>query len=57
MALLIGLAVLVLDVIAILDILKSGKDLEKKILWIVVILMLPFLGMLIYFLVNKKALA
>jgi len=55
MGLLIGMAILVLDVVAIVDIVKSGKDTEKKMLWTVVILLLPFLGMLVYFLTGKSA--
>ena len=54
MGALISLAILVLDIVAIADIIKSWKDSEKKFLWIVIILLLPFLGMLLYFLVGKK---
>jgi len=48
-----GLVVLVLDIIAIVDCLKSNADVVKKLLWILVILLLPFLGMLLYFLVGR----
>ena len=41
---LISLAVLILDVIVILDILKSNKDMEKKILWIIAVIFLPLIG-------------
>ena len=51
---LIGLVVLVLDIIAILDVLKSGADGGKKALWIVLIILLPFIGMILYFLLGKK---
>lgn len=54
MGLLVAAAILALDVVAIVDILKSGKDAEKKVLWAVVIVLLPFLGMLVYFLAGKK---
>ena len=50
----LGLVVLVLDVIAILDCLKSGMDTGKKTLWIVLIIVLPVLGMILYYLVGKK---
>ena len=47
------MVVLVLDIIAIVDCLKSNADVVKKLLWILVILLLPFLGMLLYFLVGR----
>ena len=51
---LIGLIVLVLDVVAILDAAKSSMDKGKKTLWIVLILVLPVVGMVLYFLIGKK---
>ena len=51
---LVAVAVMVLDIVAIVDILKSGKDTEKKALWTVAILLLPVLGMLVYFVAGKK---
>ncbi len=51
---LIGLVVLVLDVIAILDVMKSASDTTKKALWIVLILLLPVVGLILYYLVGKK---
>jgi hypothetical protein len=50
----IGLLVLVLDIIAIVDALKSPMDTGKKALWIVLILLLPVIGMMLYFLIGKK---
>ena len=41
---LLYLAVLVIDVIVVLDILKSNKDTEKKMLWIMAVILLPILG-------------
>jgi len=54
MSALIGLIVLVLDIIAIVDLLKSAKDTAKKVLWIILILILPVIGMVLYFLLGKK---
>ncbi|HXI84971.1 MAG TPA: PLDc N-terminal domain-containing protein [Verrucomicrobiae bacterium] len=48
-----GLVVLILDIIAIVDCLKSNADVVKKLLWILVILLLPLLGMLLYFLLAR----
>jgi hypothetical protein len=50
---LFGLVVLVLDIIAIVDCLKSNADTVKKLLWILLILFLPLIGMLLYFLVGR----
>ena len=50
----LGLVVLVLDVIAIIDVLKSSMATEKKVLWIILILVLPFVGMMFFFLIGKK---
>ena len=51
---LISLVVLVLDIIAILDAVKSSLDTGKKVLWVIVILVLPIIGMVLYFLIGKK---
>ena len=51
---LLGLVILILDVIAILDVVKSSMDTGKKVLWIVLVLVLPIIGMVVYFLVGKK---
>ncbi|MDO8489740.1 MAG: PLDc N-terminal domain-containing protein [Candidatus Omnitrophota bacterium] len=50
----LGLLILVLDIIAILDVLKSSMDTGKKALWIILILILPVVGMVLYFLIGKK---
>lgn len=54
MSALLGLVILVADIIAILDCLKSNKETGHKILWIVLILILPIVGMILYFLIGKK---
>ncbi len=50
---LIGLVVLILDIIAIVDAVKSSLDTGKKVLWIVLVLILPVIGMVLYFLVGR----
>ena len=50
----LGLIVLVLDIIAILDVLKSSMDTGKKALWVILILILPVVGMALYFLIGKR---
>ena len=51
---LLGLIVLVLDIIAIIDAIKHQPDTGKKILWIVLVLLFPILGVVLYFLIGKK---
>jgi heme/copper-type cytochrome/quinol oxidase subunit 2 len=43
-----------LDIIAIVDVLKSSMDSEKKALWIILVILLPVVGMALYFLLGKK---
>lgn len=49
-----GFLILVLDIVAIVDCLQSSLDTGKKLLWILLIVVLPLLGMLLYFLLAKK---
>lgn len=51
---LISILILVIDIIVILDILKSTKDSEKKILWIIAVIFLPLLGPILWYVVGKK---
>ncbi|MDD2679314.1 MAG: PLDc N-terminal domain-containing protein [Candidatus Omnitrophica bacterium] len=54
MGTLLGLVVLVLDIVAIVDLMKSAKETGKKILWVILILILPLIGMILYFLLGRK---
>ena len=51
---LIGLVVLILDIVAILDIVKSSLNSGKKVLWVVLVVLLPFIGMVHYLVIGKK---
>ena len=51
---LLGLVILVLDIIAIVDAVKSSMDTGKKVLWIILILVLPVVGLILYFVLGKK---
>jgi hypothetical protein len=51
----IGLLVLVLDIVAIVSLLGGSASVEHKLLWTVVILLLPVLGMLLYFLLGRSS--
>jgi len=48
----LGLIVLVLDVFAILKIAQSSATTGGKALWIVIVLILPILGLIIWFLAG-----
>ena len=54
MSSLVGLLVLVLDVVAIVDGVKSAAPSNQKALWVILILVLPVIGMVLYFLIGKK---
>jgi hypothetical protein len=49
-----GFLLLIINVLCILDILKNVADTERKLLWIVVVLLLPFAGALVYFGISRK---
>ena len=51
---LLSLVILVLDIIAIVDIVKSSVDTGKKVLWVLLVLVLPVIGMILYFVIGKK---
>nr|WP_323373163.1 PLDc N-terminal domain-containing protein [Marinicella gelatinilytica] len=50
----IGLIILILDIIAIVEILSSGKSAGEKLLWVLVILFLPLIGLILYYLLGRK---
>ncbi|NJN42265.1 MAG: PLDc_N domain-containing protein [Flammeovirgaceae bacterium] len=47
--------VLVVDIYFIYEIIKSNKDSNSKLLWILAILFLPLLGPILYLLFGKKS--
>jgi hypothetical protein len=47
--------VLILDIWAIVNIFKSGLSVGLTVIWILVILILPFLGFILWFLFGPKA--
>lgn len=51
---LISLIILIIDIVVILDIIRSDKDMEKKVLWIIAVIFLPVLGPILYYVVGKK---
>lgn len=41
--------------IAAFEILNSGKSLGQKVLWLLVIFLLPLIGLILYFFLGRKA--
>jgi hypothetical protein len=52
---LIGVVVLLLDIYAIVSVLLGSSSVLRKIMWIAVILLLPLIGMLLYFLIGRSS--
>lgn len=50
-----GLLILALDIWAIINVAQSRSDLGVKVAWIVVILILPLLGLIAWFLFGPKS--
>ena len=51
---LIGLIILALDIWAIINALKSGAETGMKILWVLLILLLPVLGLIIWAIAGPR---
>lgn len=51
---LIGLVILALDIWAILNVIKSSAETGIKILWILLIVLLPVLGLIIWALMGPR---
>ncbi|CAG8604014.1 881_t:CDS:2 [Cetraspora pellucida] len=45
---LLGLIILILDIIAIFEVLQSGRSMLSKLLWILLIFFFPIVGLIIY---------
>lgn len=52
---LIGLLVLIADVWAIVNVIGSRSSLLAKVIWVVVILVMPVLGLLIWLVAGPRA--
>jgi hypothetical protein len=51
---LFGLIVLVADVWAIINIFQSGADTGTKVLWTVLVILLPVLGFILWYFLGPK---
>ena len=50
----LGLVILALDIWAIVQILQSGKTGGSKLFWVLIILLLPVIGLIIWLLAGRK---
>ena len=50
---LLGLVILIADIWAIIEIVQSGKSTGNKVLWILLILFFPLIGVILYFLLGR----
>jgi hypothetical protein len=50
----LGLLVLIADVWALINIFQSSADTGKKVLWVVIILVLPILGFILWYFLGPK---
>jgi hypothetical protein len=49
----IPVLILVVQIIAIIDVVKSNRDTERKALWIIGIIVLPIIGSIAWYLVSR----
>ena len=49
-----GLLVLIADIWAIVNILQSGVKTEVKILWVVIVALLPVIGVVLWYFIGPK---
>lgn len=52
---LFGLILLILDIWAIVSTIQSRASTGKKVLWIVILLLLPLIGFILWLLIGPKA--
>ena len=52
---LLGLVILILDVYAIVKIVGGGGSTGQKVLWVVLILLLPLLGLILWWLLGPSS--
>jgi Phospholipase_D-nuclease N-terminal len=50
----IGLMILALDIWAIINVIQSGASTGSKILWVLLILVLPLLGLIIWYFAGPR---
>ena len=51
----VGLIILALDIWAIVTIIQGGGPTDRKVLWIILILILPVVGLILWLLLGRRA--
>ncbi|GAB2878368.1 PLDc N-terminal domain-containing protein [Microbulbifer echini] len=51
----LGFLILVADIWAILNIVQSGSSTGSKLIWILLVLFLPVIGLILWFLLGPKS--
>lgn len=51
----IGILILAADIWAIINIVQSGATTGKKVLWVLLVLLFPVVGLIIWFLLGPKS--
>ena len=51
----LGFVVLILDILVFIEVLKSNRPPVHKLLWCLVVFLLPIIGMVIYWLFSNRA--
>lgn len=52
---LLGFIVLILDIYAIIKIVGSGASTLKKLIWVLIVLFLPVIGLIAWFILGPKS--
>lgn len=55
MEFLLGFIIFVLDVIAIVSVVAGSSSVARKVIWTLVIIFLPVIGLILYFLFGRDA--
>jgi len=51
---LLGIIIVILDIIAIFSILLGGGSVGHKVLWTILVLIFPIVGMIVYYVIGKS---
>jgi hypothetical protein len=51
----LGLVILALDLIAIVSVARGAMAPSRKLLWITLIIFFPFIGVILYFLIDESS--
>jgi hypothetical protein len=52
--LILGILVFILPLIALVDILKNNFEGDSKLIWVIVVIFLPIMGSILYFLIGRN---